>query len=171
MGTFIAITGLSGTGKSTLAMNLRKKEFSSLPDLEVAMMAADDYFMRHKTFEVRPGTKKEELVYDFDPRKLGEAHASCMARFLGALRRKTGVIIVHNTFSRIWELDNYVTVAKMFNYNVRIIEIRVETIEDLHRAFENNIHRVPASAYGEMLLRWETYPGAELVKPWWRGQE
>ena len=61
------VRGLSGSGKTTIAHNLTHNVFS-----------ADDYFTTHAG------------DYNFDPSKLGDAHADCKSNVESAMRMIAG---------------------------------------------------------------------------------
>ena len=137
MSKFIFVRGLPGSGKTRLARKLAEQVTGAV------MVSADDFF-------------EVEGEYRFDPRKLGEAHASCMRRTLQAMRDKVPLIIVHNTGSQAWEVENYLEAALLAGYKVEIYEIAVGRAEDLLRFFKRQSHGVPAETFGAMFLRWDS---------------
>lgn len=154
--TLYIIRGLPGTGKSTLGETLAPGHF----------FAADDYFY------------DDQGNYNFDPTKLGEAHAQCQgnvrdALILGAKRadqnrqislkwnwserriRLVGTrVAVCNTFSQRWEFEPYIKMANEFGARYFLIDLfdNNTPIEALHK---RNTHGVPMHVYDSMLNRWE----------------
>ena len=90
----IVLQGVSGSGKSTAAK--AAAQGFRVAGRSVAIVSADDYFMR---VHVDGSTS-----YEFDPSKLGEAHASCFRRYLDALQTGVDVIFVDNTSTTTMEV-------------------------------------------------------------------
>ena len=116
------IRGHSGSGKSTLASQLSNHVFE-----------ADDYFMY-------------DGVYRFDASKLQYAHAYCFEGVQSAMRAGFATIAVANTFTRLWEYQPYLDLAKRFGYDV-----------DVHicKGEYNNVHNVPADVVQAQKNRFE----------------
>lgn len=100
----IIMQGVSGSGKSTYARNVQRSRNASAETCWI--VSADDYFV------------DSEGRYNFDPSKLGEAHATCFARVLDLLRMAGDVdparsmcIIVDNTNSTAIEIAPYMAAA------------------------------------------------------------
>lgn len=125
------IRGLPGTGKSTLARILA-------PD---ANFAADDFFY------------DADGVYNFDPSKLGEAHNQCARNVKNALLAGTSVAVA-NTFSRRWEYEPYINMAKKFGVRYYVIDL-FDNDTPIDALFERNLHGVPRHVFKNMYDRWE----------------
>lgn len=119
--TLVLCRGLPGSGKTTLA------RFFEVD----ATFAADDYF-------------EKDGGYDFDPKKLSEAHGWCMERTADAMEDEEPLIVVHNSFSRRWEADEYFRMAEVNGYSVFVVEAQ--------NAF-GNVHGVPDAIVEAMLPR------------------
>ena len=129
------IRGLPGSGKSTLARNLCYA-FSSGPNYYPWVhIEADMYFERIGT-------------YLFVPSELRKAHAWCQDQVEDSLENGYSCV-VSNTFSRIWEMQPYLDMAKEFNCKLTVI-----TCEGQYE----NTHNVPQETVNEMKQRWERYP-------------
>ncbi len=115
------IRGIPGSGKSTFAKKLAK-------ELNCQYFEADQYFTDDKG------------VYNFDPPKIGAAHAWCFREVEKALKRGNDVI-VSNTFIKQWELDKYIEVSKEFKHNI--------TIHRMTNSY-GSIHNVPSDAIDRM---------------------
>ena len=90
------VRGLPGSGKSTYAKTLVQPS---------AHFEADQYFVR--------GGK-----YNFDPSKLKDAHADCLARTRKAMvEGKHKRVAVSNTFTMKWEVQPYIDLAKELGWN------------------------------------------------------
>jgi predicted kinase len=126
--TSIAICcGPSGSGKSTWADKLVKK-------LGAVKLSADDYFM-------------VDGKYVFSPISIGEAHAQCLRKFVGALIACEEDIIVDNTNLKPIDMAPYVRLAEAFGYDVEIHMFDGEN---------PNIHGVPLDKVKKMREEYAT---------------
>ena len=139
MVTLYIIRGLPGTGKSTLGKMLANEGLS---------FAADDYFM-------------VDGEYRFDPSKLGEAHNQCARNVKNALKPQGRYspydetrVAVCNTFSRRWEYEPYVSLAKKVGARYFVIDL-FDNCTSLDELFDRNVHGVPRHVFKAMYDRWE----------------
>jgi len=127
------VRGLPGSGKSTYAKTLVPTG---------AHFEADQYFMK--------GQK-----YDFDPTKLKDAHAECLARTHRAM--KSGnykAVAVSNTFTMKWEMQPYIDLAKSLGWTLQVIRTTGKY---------KSIHGVPQDSIDRMQSRFEPFAG-EVIK-------
>ena len=129
----IIVRGIPGSGKSTFA----KTKFPNHIHINT-----------DKFFEDGEGN------YNFNPMKIGQAHAWAMGQFLVELSQGNDVV-VDNTFTHKWEYSNYVLAAKLVNYKVKIFEIMPHNITHLQIAAGRNTHQVPTSVIGSMAVEFE----------------
>lgn len=148
-GKVILLRGVSGSGKSTQVCKLRQ-QFELGDKFDFEKCSADDFFI-------------QDGAYNFDASKLSQAHNVCFGKFLNAIRNRVKVIVVDNTFIRIWELDNYVRAAVQSGYIVEIVEIKLETISDMKLCAARNIHKVPPEVVARMAMDFETAEGVYNV--------
>jgi len=155
----VILRGLPGSGKSHFAQILNNEV-----DGFVRVVSADDYF-----------TTKGH--YDFDPRKLSEAHAQCFKKYLmhviGTSELAWGepivsnsfdkemVLIVDNTNINRWEISPYLQAAVAFKMPAVIYTVQCDT----KRAYERNIHKVPERAFDIMLKN--LVEETPRFLPWW----
>jgi predicted kinase len=110
----ILLRGVSGSGKSTVA-NL----FVS----ENEVCSADDYFINVKG------------EYKFDSTKLKDAHNYCQIKCRLKMKNEIPIVVVANTFTREWEMEEYYKLAEEFGYRVHSI-----IVENRHNG--KNVHGV-----------------------------
>lgn len=122
----ILVRGLPGSGKTTLARLIALGGYDHCE--------ADQYFER-------------DGEYQFDASKLADAHSYCQDATYAALRDGRSVV-VSNTFSRLWEMDPYIQMAKECGATLHVI-----TVEGQYCS----IHNVPQSTIFKMRERWERY--------------
>lgn len=156
-GKVILVRGIPGCGKSTHVKEvLEQCAIAGMLVQDVAVCSADDYFK----VQVGPG----RYEYRFDPTKLPIAHNRCFAKFVDSLYDDdVKVVIVDNTFIHQWEMQNYIKMANLLEWDLEIHELQVKTVEALNRCVARNIHGVPADVIARMAMEFEPY-GMGTVK-------
>lgn len=123
--------GIQGSGKSTYAKMLHK---CALEDgMCPRIVSADDFFIGQNG-------------YQFDVKKLGEAHIQCMQHFLYALQNGFSPIIVDNTNINVEDIAPYVAVSEAMGYEVIITQVNtppdVAAKRNVHGVSEKQVHDV-----------------------------
>jgi predicted kinase len=131
-GELILLRGLPGSGKTTLAKIILQLRSTDEPEI----LSADDFF------------EDKEGDYNFDPTKLKEAHNYCQFRCSERMRQQKAKIVVANTFTQEWEMDEYFKMAERYNY-------RVHTVVVENRHGNENIHGVPEDKLQQMKNRFQ----------------
>ena len=131
-GDLILLRGIPGSGKTTLA-NIILQQPNNNPQ---EVLSADDFFVG------------DDGEYNFDPTKLIEAHNYCQFRCSERMRQQKVRIVVANTFTQEWEMDEYFKMAERYNY-------RIHTIVVENRHGNENIHGVPKDKLKQMKKRFE----------------
>jgi len=131
-GELILLRGLPGSGKSTFGKIILQLPYNDEPEI----LSADDFF------EIGGGG------YQFDPSKLKEAHNYCQFRCSERMRQQKARIVVANTFTQEWEMDEYFKMAERYNY-------RVHTVIVENRHGNENVHGVPGEKIIQMKNRFE----------------
>ena len=145
----VILSGVSGSGKSTYIRNIFRNPF---------MVSADDFFLQ------------EEGKYNFDPTKLGAAHASCFRRFINACSDGWPLIVVDNTNTTSEEIAPYVLGAEAFSYNVEIVTLILQHaqggpwINMIERCAQRNTHGVPPATVEKQHKRIMD----RSLPPWWK---
>ena len=131
-GELILLRGLPGAGKSTLAKVILQFRETDEPEV----LSADDFFVN------------ENGVYEFDAQKIKEAHQYCQFRCSERMRQQKAKIVVANTFTQEWEMDDYFKMAERYNY-------RVHTVVVENRHGNENVHGVPEDKLQQMKNRFQ----------------
>jgi len=131
-GELILLRGLPGSGKSTLAKIILQLRNTDDPEV----LSADDFF------------ENKEGDYNFDPSKIKEAHNYCQFRCSERMRQQKVKIVVANTFTQEWEMDEYFKMAERYNY-------RVHTVIVENRHGNENVHGVPEDKLQQMKNRFQ----------------
>ena len=136
MRRLVLVRGLPGSGKTTIADSLVRSALMDNPGTECAKMYCADDFFYHGT------------EYKFDPSKLRHAHDACQRQAFGAMMDDCDLVVVHNTFTQMWEMTPYLAMAKVHDYSVQVIECKGDF---------GSVHEVPDEAIDRMRARWEEY--------------
>lgn len=122
------LRGLPGSGKSTLAKLIAGKSGY--------VKEADMFFVD------RDGN------YKFEPSKIKDAHAWCKEEVEFLMKYEHSPIVVSNTFTQEWEMNDYYKMAEELGYMVFSL-----IIENRHGG--KNIHGVPDDKLEIMKNRFE----------------
>lgn len=131
-GELILLRGLPGSGKSTLAKIILQLRSTDEPEI----LSADDFF------------ENKEGDYNFDSTKLKEAHNYCQFRCSERMRQQKARIVVANTFTQEWEMEEYFKMAERYNY-------RIHTVIVENRHGNENVHGVPEDKLQQMKNRFQ----------------
>ena len=148
----VILSGLPGSGKSTYTKKLKNQALSNKQDFVVC--SADHFF------------EDEEGNYNYDPSKIGMAHAACYRKFIEALqttRTYGALIVVDNTNLSSWEISPYVQGANAYSHEVKIVKV----LCDAKVAFERQTHGVPKKTFDHMARNQERM----WLPPFWTVEE
>ncbi len=134
MRTLYILRGLPGSGKSTLARTLVHKD---------SICEADQFFIDVNTGE-----------YKFNPDEIKIAHQWCKDEVENKMKLNQEnpqyhpTIVVSNTFTQEWEMEEYYKLAERYGYKVFSI-----IVENRHGGV--NQHGVPTDKLEQMKNRFE----------------
>lgn len=111
------LRGLPGSGKSTLAKML-------VGDKDYCHKEADMYFM------------DSDGNYKFNPSKIKDAHSWCKEEIEFVMKYEHSPVVVSNTFTQEWEMEDYYELAAKYGYRVHSL-----IVENRHNGV--NEHGVP----------------------------
>lgn len=119
------VRGLPGSGKTTFA--------KTIGGLHIE---ADMYFT------------DENGVYNYEPSKIKDAHKWCNDLVEEWMKEEQDKIVVSNTFTQEWEMENYYKLAEQYGYRVTSV-----IVENRHNGV--NEHGVPEDKVEIMKSRFE----------------
>lgn len=133
----------SGAGKST---------WSKTNHPEASILSADSFFT------------SADGVYNFDPAKLGEAHAECLRDYIDICQDPQGckTAIVDNTNTTLAEFGPYAQIGLVYGHNVQILTFLYDPVA----AHSRNTHGTPLKACIDMHARLMEH--TKLIPPWWK---
>lgn len=129
MGTLTLVRGLPGAGKSTYARSLG-----------CLHLEQDQFFVHGGKYEWVAGKIPEAVQYCQNMAREAMVHGCDL--------------VVSNTFTRVWEMKPYLDLARVFGYDVGIVEVRGDF---------GSVHNVPPEVMAKMRDRWEYIPSAVIV--------
>lgn len=121
------LRGLPGSGKSTLAKML-------VGDKDYCHKEADMYFV------------DGDGNYKFQPSKIKEAHKWCQEEIEFLMKYEHSSVVVSNTFTQEWEMEDYFKLAEKYGYKVFSL-----IVENRHGGV--NQHGVPKEKLEQMKER------------------
>lgn len=133
----IIIRGLSGSGKTTLA------DLICGDDENRVMISVDDYF-----YDV------DTDVYKFVPEELKQAHEWCKQETSVCMNQGFETIVIHNTFTRRWEVEPYLEMAAKRGYRVIVSNLFDAGLNDYTLAARSE-HGIDTRNVRTQRKRWE----------------
>ena len=126
----ILLRGVSGAGKSTVAELF----------IDADIISTDDFFIK-------------DGEYIFDANSLVENHLKCTARAEQAMHcakveDAKHTLVIHNTFTKDWEMQPYLVLADKYKYMVHTL-----IVENRHGS--ESIHDVPKPSVDAQRDRFE----------------
>ena len=125
----ILLRGLPGAGKTAFARLI--SENNTYPFFSV-----DDYFT------------DQNGIYKFEFSENHKAYAQCISHVENALVQGFSKVIVHNTFTMMWELEPYFNLAKKYHCVLHVL-----TVEHYHNGA--NSHDVSKEQLKKMAEKYQ----------------
>ena len=146
----ILIRGLSGSGKRTVADLI----CGSVEDDSRIAISANDYFY------------SDTGTFEFDATKLKDAHIWCLSEVETCILQGYETIVIHNTFSRKWEVEPYLKIACKNGYRISILSLYDSGLSDTQLA-QRSEYGVPLHSIRRQRARWESdiYTVSEAKAP------
>jgi predicted kinase len=138
----ILMQGVPGSGKSTLAKKIRDAYDG---DGKAIIFSTDDYFYL--------ASKGKE--YQFDFRKLGEAHSWNHGRCDAAMSLEVDLVIIDNTNIKRRDVMGYVEMARKYGYTIEVVRSKTDWAYSPEECFKKNSHGVPLDVIERMLRQME----------------
>jgi len=140
----IAMRGIPGSGKSTKVRELVKKFMDENPSGTTYVCSADKFFVNSVSGK-----------YEFDPKKIGTAHAWCRGNANAALSLGVDLVFIDNTNTQKWEWASYEQMAADFGYEFETCVVGELDENSLKLYANRNTHGVPLEAIRRMAKRFE----------------
>ena len=132
----IIIRGLSGSGKRTLAdIIVSGNDFRT-------SISSNEFFI------------DEDGHYSFNAEKIRESHEWCKEQVREEMERGTEIIVVHNTFTKKWEVDPYRDMSDEFDYQFDVISLYDGGLSDKDLS-RRCIYNVPSRVIQNQRKKWE----------------
>lgn len=138
---FIILRGLPGSGKSHLARSI-VRNCNKGNDYGSHIFSTDDYFIKNG-------------VYNYNFKKLTEAHMWNQTRVLRALSCNVNPIIVDNTNTCMWEMRSYAGFGVQYGYVLEVLEPYTSWCFNVKELAHRNKHNVPKDRIRDMSDRYE----------------
>lgn len=159
--TLILAGGLPGSGKTTFATAI-----ASLNPEETFIVAADDYT------DSADFKRSDDPESDEHNLKLVQvAHRRCNDEVYKAMLGEKRVIIVHNTFTRLWERKELRDLAKTFNYQIHdLVMLNTHGSDSIHNVSEQKLRimrrrmEMPLLPEPQFRKDWTKEPIREILK-------
>lgn len=142
--TVILIAGLPGSGKSSLARKHIHKYYGD-QNGNLHLICESDLFFTTPSGE-----------YRYDASQIKNAHNWCYLNFYKKLIiDRSPLVIVSNTFTRVWERQQYIDLCNEYNIAYNIIVPETQWAWDVDECFKRNTHSVPLDVIQRMKDRFE----------------
>lgn len=144
------LRGLPGSGKTKWVQN-------ALIDRNIKgsyeIISSNYFFMK----------KDNRNTFKLNPSEVPMSHSSCLNDYIQNLIAKTDTIFFNNINSQKWEYQNYISLAKIFNYDVEIIELGCDDINHVEYYKDRSKIEVPLKVCKGLYNKWEYDSRSEII--------
>lgn len=135
----IIIRGVPGSGKKNLVYHLEnnindKKEFT--------IISSQYYYYSNNK-------------YIFDRKNINESYSYSFKNYIDALVDKIHRIYIINNNNKSWMYENYIKLAKEYNYDIKIVEIMCPDKQHLYYFNTRSKHNPPMSYSKHIFSDWD----------------
>ena len=96
----------------------------------------------------------EDGHYSFNADKIKDSHEWCKESVREELENGTEIVVVHNTFSKKWEVDPYRDLSDEFDYQFDVISLYDAGLSDKDLS-RRCIYNVPSRVIQNQRKKWE----------------
>jgi len=139
----VIMRGCAGSGKSYQATNILNLCYKNA-NVDEFIFSADKFFINKRTGQ-----------YHYNRKNLTYAHNCAYEKAQIAVQREITPVIIDNTNTQAWEMENYIILAVNNGYWIEIIEPNTEWAWDGIELSKRNIHTVPYNCIMLALNRYE----------------
>ena len=146
--TVTIIRGVPGSGKRYLITDLEKDSLD-----QFAICDRNQYFIKNSIFK-------------FKGSDISKSKFASRMKFLYSLVRKVKNIYVIGYFNEKWMYLEYIQLAKMNNYKVRIIELKCKDRDTLNYFNNRSVYKTPNLKSRNCYSNWEEDTHALMYEPY-----
>tara|TARA_B110000971_G_C19775526_1_gene392840 strand:- start:24 stop:710 length:687 start_codon:yes stop_codon:yes gene_type:complete len=146
--TVTIIRGVPGSGKRYLIADLEKDSISSF-----SICDRNQYFLHNG-------------VYNFKGSEISKSECASRMKFLQSLTRKIKNIYVIGYFNEKQMYEEYIQLARMNNYKVKVIEIKCKDRNTLNYFNNRSVYNPPNLKSRNCYSNWEDDSEAAIYEPY-----
>ena len=154
--TVFILRGLPGSGKKTLIDKLitNLSNNYSLKESDYLICSNHDYFLTNSN---------SNKYSNYNISELPRASANCLNTYIEGLSDNLPYIFISNTNSQYWEYENYLELAKLFGYKVKVLELECPSDNYISYFCDRSKNKVPFSNCKTYYKQWESNPNDILI--------
>lgn len=110
--------------------------------------------------------RDEDGNHTFDGSQISRAEHHSRMRFMDFLDRDVERIYVLGYFNETWTYSDYVRLAEMNGYDVKVVELKCLDVDHLRHFNKRSQHKVPFSKSKKCFDNWEVDPDSVYQEPY-----
>ena len=146
--TVIIVRGVPGIGKKSYVYEREK-----VHNRNYSICSYNDYF-------------KKDGKFIFDARNINKAEQVTFNKFLLSIRKRIPKIYVVGSFNEVWMYENFLNIANLCGYNIKIVELQCLDELQLYYFNTRSNHNVPKVKSQKLFKNWENDSRAWIQKPY-----